>query len=63
MNAHFEIISIIDNDDGSANVTLEMGIETLKIFAAIGLMHVFKEKAQEDIGDVSVPPNDTTDKS
>lgn len=47
MKAHFEVVGIIDNDDGTANVTLEMGIETLKVFAAIGLMEVFKEKAKE----------------
>ena len=47
MNTHFEILDITDNDDGTANVTLEMGIETLKVFAAIGLMEVFKEKAKE----------------
>lgn len=47
MRTHFEVLSVVDNDDGTANVTLEMGIETLKVFAAIGLMEVFKEKAKE----------------
>lgn len=47
MKTHFDIVSIVDNDDGTANVMLEMGIETLKVFAAIGLMEVFREKAKE----------------
>lgn len=47
MNKGFEVVSIIDNDDGTANVLLEMDIETLKIFASIGLMEVFRAKAME----------------
>ena len=50
MKPSLEIISIIDNDDGSAKVELEMDLETLKAFASIGLMEVFKSKAMEAAG-------------
>lgn len=55
MKAHFDVVNIVDNDDGTANVTLEMGLETLKVFAAIGLMEVFKEKAREALDGHSDP--------
>lgn len=50
MKNNFEVVSIIDNDDGTANVVLEMDIETLKVFASIGLMEVFRAKAMEANG-------------
>jgi len=49
MNTNFEVVSITDNDDGTAKVVLEMDIETLKVFAAIGLMEVFRKKAMEEL--------------
>ncbi len=50
MKTSFEVVSIIDNDDGTANVVLEVDIETLKVFASIGLMEVFRAKAMEANG-------------
>lgn len=50
MKTNFEVVSIIDNDDGTANVVLEMDLETLKVFASIGLMEVFRAKAMEANG-------------
>lgn len=42
-----EIVGIRDNDDGTVSIALDMDIETLKIFASIGLMEVFKSKVEE----------------
>ena len=47
MKTSFEVVSIVDNDDGSAMVVLEMDFEMLKIFASIGLMEVLLAKATE----------------
>lgn len=50
MKTHFEVVSIVEHDDGTADVTLEMDIEMLKIFASIGLLEVFRSKAMEVMG-------------
>ena len=50
MKPSFEVVSITDNDDGTANVVLEVDLETLKVFASIGLMEVFRAKAMEANG-------------
>ncbi len=50
MKTSFEVVSIVDNDDGTASVVLEVDLETLKVFASIGLMEVFRAKAMEANG-------------
>lgn len=50
MKQNFEIIEIVDNDDGTVDVHLEMDLDTLKTFASIGLMEVFRAKAKEANG-------------
>ena len=50
MSKEFEVVSIVDNDDGTATVVLEMDLDTLKTFASIGLMEVFRAKAMEANG-------------
>ena len=50
MKTNFEVVEIIDNYDGTANVVLEMDLDTLKVFASIGLMEVFRAKAMEANG-------------
>lgn len=49
MKTSFDVVSIVDNFDGTVNVVLDMDLETLKVFASIGLMEVFREKAKEII--------------
>ena len=38
-----EIIKTVDHEDGSANLTIEMDYESMKIFAARGLLDTIKE--------------------
>ena len=47
MKQILEIVSIRDNEDGSVSIALDMDLETLKVFASIGLLEVFKSKVGE----------------
>lgn len=49
MKKTIEIVSVRDNDDGSVSIAVDMDIESLKVFASIGLLEVFKSKAMEVI--------------
>ena len=42
-----KVLEIIDHDDGSATISFDMGIEALKVFAAIGLQQCLIDKAKE----------------
>jgi len=47
MSHKIEILEITDNDDGSANVTLEMDHDAVMIFAKIGLLKVLTDTAND----------------
>lgn len=44
-----EVISITDNDDGSATVVMEIDEQWLKAFAQIGILKVLTDAAQYQI--------------
>lgn len=60
MKQILEIVSIRDNEDGSVSIALDMDLETLKIFASIGLLEVFKSKVDE-VFDGHSDPEGTAD--
>lgn len=43
------VTNITDNPDGSATIMFDMGVEAMKVFAAIGLQQVLIENAKEII--------------
>lgn len=43
---YLEIVSIEDNDDGSATVVFDVDQETLKHFAGIGLLKIIRDSAE-----------------
>ena len=43
----FEVISIDEEPDGSANIEINLSMEALVAFAKIGLQHVLETKAKE----------------
>lgn len=42
-----KILEIVDHEDGGATIKFDMGIEALKMFAAIGLQQCLIDKAKE----------------
>lgn len=49
----FEIDDIVENEDGSATISITMDYETLLVFAKKGLLATFIEAANEAIEDES----------
>ena len=43
----FEVNEIVENEDGSADVTVTMDYDTLVMFARIGLLNTLKEAAEK----------------
>ncbi len=46
MKDAIRVTEITDHEDGSATVQFEMSMDALKVFAEIGLLHVFEEHAR-----------------
>jgi hypothetical protein len=44
---HFTLDEFIENEDGSATVTVTMDYETLVNFARLGLLNTLKEAAEK----------------
>lgn len=44
-----EVVRVVDNEDGSANVEFNMDWDTIAVFARIGIMHVLTEAAEKEI--------------
>lgn len=42
-----EVVNIVENEDGSANIILNMSMDYLIEFAKVGLVAVLKEKCTE----------------
>jgi hypothetical protein len=47
--------SIEDHEDGSATISFEVGLETLKMFASIGIQQVLLETAKDILNGHSDP--------
>lgn len=47
----FDIVDLVDNGDGSMTLRVDMNMETLKIFAGIGLIKAMKDEAERAIKD------------
>jgi hypothetical protein len=45
----FDVVSITDRDDGSADMVLDMDQETLKVFARVGILKVLTDAAEKTI--------------
>ena len=45
----FEVIEIIDQDDGSARMIVDMDYETIIAFAKIGVIHSLERAAEKTI--------------
>jgi hypothetical protein len=43
-----EVVRIVDNEDGSANVEFSMDWDTITLFAKIGIMHVLTEAVEKE---------------
>lgn len=46
MKDAIRVTEITDHGDGSATVQFEMSMDALKVFAEIGLLHVFEKEAR-----------------
>ena len=57
-----EIEAIVENSDGSLTVTLNMGFEALKTFAALGVYTTLLDKAKEAGADGYLNPKGAEDK-
>jgi hypothetical protein len=51
---NFEVTSITDNEDGSANLEIDMDIETLRELAKIGLLKVLTDAVEKSVLENSV---------
>jgi len=47
METHFEVNDIVENEDGSADITVTMDYDTLVNFARLGLLNTLKEAAEK----------------
>ena len=41
-----EVVNIEENNDGSADITFNMSMEELKVFARIGLLKVLQDEVE-----------------
>ena len=47
VKAQIEVVSVVENEDGSMNVTFDMDQESVVAFAKIGLLKVLVDAAKE----------------
>ena len=45
MSAKIEVVSFVENEDGSANVVFELDKQSVEIFTKIGLLKVLTDEA------------------
>lgn len=46
MKDAIKVTEITDHEDGSATIKFDMSMDALKVFAEIGLLHVFEQEAK-----------------
>jgi hypothetical protein len=49
VKSFIEVVSVVENEDGSMSVTFDMDQESMKAFAKIGLLKVLMDHANETL--------------
>lgn len=51
MTQAIDIVDLIENEDGSVTLRIDMSLEALKVFASIGLLETIRDKAEDVLAD------------
>lgn len=51
MKQAIDIVELIENEDGTMTLRIDMSLEALKVFASIGLLETIKDKAEDVLAD------------
>lgn len=51
MSADFDLVELVDNEDGTMTLRVDMSADALKVFAGIGLIKTITEAAEKAIKD------------
>ena len=51
MKQAIDIVELIENEEGTMTLRIDMSLEALKVFASIGLLETIKDKAEDALAD------------